>query len=196
MHAQLDSLRGRGVGMLETPGELLAGRPACNAGILVVEDDPGDALLVREALEGLGVARHLVHVFTDGDEALDFARGAGKSVDTQRVQLILLDLNLAGNGRHGLEILQALKTDAELLTIPVVVLSSSRHPADIAGSYALHANAYVVKPVDLDGWSATIASVHGMFLRYAELAPDAETFHQADHPVLGAHAAHAQPRGA
>lgn len=182
--------------MSDVARELLPGRPDGDAGILVVDDDPGDALLAQEALEGLGVARQVVHAFADGDEALAFARGAGKSAHRLRVQLILLDLNLAGNGRHGLEILKAFKTDAELMTIPVVVMSSSRHPADIAGSYALHANAYVVKPVDLDGWSATIASVHDMFLRCAEPAPDAEAFHSADHPVLGAYAVQAPPAGA
>ncbi|HEY7323878.1 MAG TPA: response regulator, partial [Streptosporangiaceae bacterium] len=123
--------------MADVARELLSGRPDDSAGILVVDDDPGDALLAQEALEGLGVPGPLVHVFADGDEALAFARGAVKSADTLRVQLILLDLNLAGNGRHGLEILKAFKTDTELMAIPVVVMSSSRHPADIAGSYAL-----------------------------------------------------------
>jgi CheY-like chemotaxis protein len=175
--------------MSDMAREPLTGRPDGNGGIVIVDDDPGDALLALEALEGLGVPHQVVQVFADGEEALAFARGAVKSADTPRVRLILLDLNLAGNGRHGLEILRDFKTDAELMSIPVVVMSSSRHPADIAGSYASHANAYVVKPADLDGWSATIASVHGMFLRCAEPAPDAETFHAADHPLLGAHAA-------
>jgi CheY-like chemotaxis protein len=167
----------------------LDGRLHGDVGVLVVDDDLGDALLVQEALESLGVARRLVRVVSNGDEALVNARAAGKSADDAGVRLILLDLNLAGH-QHGLEVLKALKTDAELLTIPVVVLSSSRHPADIAGSYALHANAYVVKPVSLDDWNAMIASVHSMFLRHAEPAPDAETFSAADHPVLGAHSEH------
>lgn len=182
--------------MSDVARERSSGRPGGSGSIVIVDDDPGDALLAQEALEGLGVPRHVMYVFADGEETLAFARGAVKPADTLRVQLILLDLNLAGNGRHGLEILKDFKTDAELMTIPVVVMSSSRHPADIAGSYALHANAYVVKPADLDGWSATIASVHAMFLRCAEPAPDAETFHSADHPVLGAHAVPALPAGA
>lgn len=163
--------------------------------VLVVDDDSGDSLLVQEALEALGVARAMIHAVEDGDQAIVIARGArdaGNSAGEAPVQLILLDLNLAGH-RHGLQILKTLKSDADLLAIPVVVLSSSRHPADIAGSYALHANAYVVKPVDLDDWNAMIASVHSMFLRYAEPAPDGLSFHAEDHPVLGAHHEDADP---
>jgi CheY-like chemotaxis protein len=154
--------------------------------VLVVDDDSGDSLLAQEALEALGVARGMIHAVKDGDQAVVIARDAGNPAGAAPVQLILLDLNLAGH-RHGLQILKTLKSDADLLAIPVVVLSSSRHPADIAGSYALHANAYVVKPVDLDDWNAMIASVHSMFLRYAEPAPDGLSFRAEDHPVLGAH---------
>jgi CheY-like chemotaxis protein len=153
--------------------------------VLVVDDDCGDCLLIQEALEALGVARGMIRAVDDGDQAVVIAREAGNSAAEARVQLILLDLNLAGH-RHGLQVLQTLKSDADLHAIPVVVLSSSRHPADIAGSYALHANAYVVKPVDLDDWNAMIGSVHAMFLRYAEPAPGGLSFRVEDHPVLGA----------
>lgn len=172
--------------------EKLAERREYGDRVLVVDDDRGDSLLVQEALKALGLACDRIHAVEDGDQAVGIARDAGNSAGATPVQLILLDLNLAGH-RHGLQILKTLKSDADLLGIPVVVLSSSRHPADIAGSYALHANAYVVKPVDLDDWNAMIASVHSMFLRYAEPTPAGLRFRAEDHPVLGARHEDADP---
>jgi CheY-like chemotaxis protein len=149
--------------------------------ILVVDDDPGDALLVQEAFAWphSGLPRR-AHIASDGGQALRFVRRSGEYTDAPRPRLILLDLNL--NGLNGLEVLAELKTDETLMTIPVVVLSSSRHPTDIQRSYALHANVYVVKPVDLDEFGAVIRSIDSCFLRVAEPAPEGQ--HDREHPAM------------
>lgn len=96
--------------------EKLAERRAYGDRVLVVDDDRGDSLLVQEALKALGVARGMIHAVEDGDQAVGIARDAGNSAGAAPVQLILLDLNLAGH-RHGLQIPKTLKSDAELLGI-------------------------------------------------------------------------------
>lgn len=150
--------------------------------ILLVEDDPGDAILVQEALAQTsnGTAPRC-HVASDGEQALRFMRQTGEFADAPRPRLILLDLNLAGV--HGLELLADLKADEDLRTIPVVVLSSSSHPADISRSYVLHANAYVVKPVGLDEFANVIKNIATTFVQVAEPAPPREIVH----PVLSGH---------
>jgi CheY-like chemotaxis protein len=100
-----------------------------------------------------------------------------------RPRLILLDLSLGA--MHGLELLARLKGDDELKTIPVVVLSSSRHPADIHHSYAQHASAYIVKPVNLDDFSYMIKTIDACFLRLAEPAPARQHGDSRQHPVPG-----------
>jgi CheY-like chemotaxis protein len=152
------------------------------ANVLLVEDDAGDALLVREALDRGHDAGHRCHLVGDGDAALRFARQSGEFADAPRPRLILLDLNLPG--LSGLEVLGSLKSDDELRTIPVVVLSSSRHPADVSRSYRLHANAYIVKPVDLDDFVSMIAAVDACFLRQAEPAPEPDEMPGTEHPVI------------
>jgi CheY-like chemotaxis protein len=152
-----------------------------SADVLIIEDDPGDALLVRESF-ALSDAARRCHVAVEGQEALGFLRRSGEHVGAPRPRLILLDLNL--EGIHGLEVLAELKSDDDLKSIPVVVLSSSRHPADVARSYALHANAYMVKPVELDEFSAMIRTIDMCFLRLAAVPEAGQSSLSAAHPVI------------
>jgi CheY-like chemotaxis protein len=136
--------------------------------VLLVEDDPGEALLVQEALAGSDGKARRCHVAADGDSAVQFLWRQNEFADAPRPRLILLDLNLGA--MHGLQILARLKADEQLRTIPVVVLSSSRHPADIHHSYAQQASVYIVKPVDLDDFVYVINVIDDCFLRLGESA--------------------------
>jgi CheY-like chemotaxis protein len=136
--------------------------------VLMVEDDPGDALMVRESFAQAG--RHnRFHVVPDGHQALQFLRQAGEHAGAPRPGLILLDLNLPG--LHGLDVLAQIKADPELRIIPVVILSSSRHPGDIRRSYEMHANAYIVKPTDFDGFDDMIKRIDACFLGLIQPPP-------------------------
>ena len=146
----------------------MAGRGAPEPVVLLVEDDPGDVMMISEAFEESKQCGELYAV-GDGEQALNFLRRAGGFTNAPRPGLILLDLSLPG--RDGLEILAEVKTDADLLTIPVVVLTSSRSPKDIQRCYSLHANAYVTKPKDFDGMSEVIRRIAVCFLDLIEL-PD------------------------
>jgi CheY-like chemotaxis protein len=152
-----------------------------SADVLIIEDDPGDALLVTESF-AQGDAPRRCHVAVEAQQALRFLRRSGEHAGAPRPRLILLDLNLEGT--HGLEVLAELKSDDDLKSIPVVVLSSSRHPADVARSYALHANAYMVKPVELDDFSAMIRTIDICFLRLAAVPEADENSSYAAHPVV------------
>jgi len=129
--------------------------------VLMVEDDPGDALMVRESFAHAGKNSRF-HVVPDGDEALRFLRRSGEYGAAPRPGLVLLDLNLPR--LHGLGVLAQIKADPDLRIIPVIVLSASQDPADISHSYELHANAYIVKPRDFDGFTAMIKQVDACFL--------------------------------
>src|ERR1043166_8207257 len=120
-----------------------AGKPI---DILLVEDNPGDIELTKEALED-GKVRNNLHTVGDGVEALAFLRREGMYADVPRPDLILLDLNLPKKG--GREVLAEIKQDEELRRIPVVILTGSQAEQDIVESYNLHANCYITKPVDL-----------------------------------------------
>ena len=146
----------------------MAERDAPQPVVLLVEDDPGEVVMIREAFEESKQHSEL-HAVSDGEQALNFLRRAAGFTNAPRPGLILLDLSLPG--RDGLEILAEVKTDADLLTIPVVVLTSSRSPKDIKQCYSLHANAYVTKPKDFDGLSETIRQIAACFLDLIEL-PD------------------------
>lgn len=124
--------------------------------ILLVEDSPTDALLTREALEQSKIINQLHHV-ENGVEALAFLRGAAPYAGMPRPDLILLDLNLPK--KSGIEVLQEIKMDEDLRIIPVVVLTTSKSEEDIVKSYDLHANCYIVKPVDFDKFTAVIQSI-------------------------------------
>ncbi len=138
------------------------------ADVLLVEDDAGDVLLTTEAFEHHR-AHDTLHVVSDGEQAMQFLRRAGEFAGVPRPGLILLDLNLPR--RTGLEVLADLKADDDLHSIPVVVLTTSQAEEDIVRSYALHANAYVSKPVDFQLFTEAIRQINDFFLTLAEL-PD------------------------
>lgn len=128
--------------------------------ILLVEDDDADAYLIQDALEANGIPRSVTQV-GDGVEALKYLRGSA----APRPDLIVLDLNMPRMDGH--ELLGVLKTDEDLRTIPVVVLSTSSSPDDVHGAYHRHANAYVTKPVTLDDFTSAVTSIDDFFLRTA-----------------------------
>ncbi|MQS06718.1 response regulator [Streptomyces sp. IF17] len=134
--------------------------------VLLVEDDPGDELMTREAFEDNKIGNTL-HVVRDGEEALDFLYRRGAHPDAPRPDLILLDLNLPKY--DGRQVLQQIKSDAELAHIPVVVLTTSAAEEDILRSYKLHANAYVTKPVDLDQFIAAVRQIDDFFVQVVRL---------------------------
>ncbi len=136
------------------------------ADVLLVEDDPGDVLMTREAFDHYHVPNTL-HVVGDGEQALEFLHRSGAYGDAPRPTLILLDLNLPR--RNGLEVLADLKGDRQLMSIPVVVLTTSRAQEDILRSYALHANAYVSKPVDFERFDHAIRDISRFYLQLAQL---------------------------
>ena len=129
--------------------------------VLMVEDDEGDVLMTREAFDYYKI-RNRLHVVTDGEQALQFLRRTGAHADAPRPGLILLDVNLPR--RNGLEVLAELKQDPDLLMIPVVMLTTSRAEQDILRSYALHANAFVSKPVDFEHFVDAIRQIDHFFL--------------------------------
>jgi len=134
--------------------------------VLLVEDDPGDVLMTREAFE---VSRmpNTLHVVGDGEQAMHFLRKTNDFTGAPRPALILLDLNLPR--RNGLEVLAELKADNDLLTIPVVILTTSQAESDIVASYRLHANAYITKPPSFDLFTEAIRRVDDFFLTLVEL---------------------------
>ena len=134
------------------------------AEVLLVEDDPGDVLLTREAFAEHHQGAQL-HVVGDGEEAMRFVCRTGDFAGAPRPALVLLDLNLPRRG--GLEVLAGLKADPDLRTIPVVVLTTSKAEHDIQCSYQLHTNAYIVKPIDADQFSEAIWQIDGFFLTLA-----------------------------
>ncbi len=136
--------------------------------ILLVEDSPGDVRLTQEAFRDAKVRNNL-HVAKDGEEAMAFLRRKGKHADSPRPGLILLDLNLPK--KDGRAILAEIKEDDSLKTIPVVVLTTSSVEADILKSYQLHANCYITKPVNLDGFAKVIQSVDSFWLSIVQLPP-------------------------
>ncbi|MET7573241.1 response regulator [Streptomyces sp. NPDC005492] len=134
--------------------------------VLLVEDDPGDELMTREAFEDNRIGNTL-HVVRDGEEALDFLYKRGEHTDAPQPDLILLDLNLPKY--DGRQVLEKIKSDPELVHIPVVVLTTSSAEEDILRSYKLHANAYVTKPVDLDQFIAAVRQIDDFFVQVVRL---------------------------
>jgi CheY-like chemotaxis protein len=134
--------------------------------VLLVEDDAGDVLMTREAFEHYKI-RNTLHVVTDGEQALQFVRQQGEYAGAPRPGLIMLDLNLPR--RDGLEVLSELKADPELRLIPVVILTTSQAEEDIIRSYALHANAYVTKPVDFERFIEVIRQIDNFFITVVKL---------------------------
>lgn len=135
--------------------------------ILLVEDNPGDARLTREALRDARVRNNL-HVALDGVEALAFLRRQGKYAAVPSPDLILLDLNLPK--KDGREVLDEIKRDDHFRHIPVVILTTSQAEKDIIESYRLRANAYVTKPVALEQFLEVVQSIEHFWLEIVKLA--------------------------
>ena len=139
--------------------------------LLLVEDSPGDVRLTMEALKEGRVINNLT-VVHDGEEAIALLRRQGKYANAARPDLILLDLNLPR--KSGLELLAEIKADPSLQQIPVVVLTTSRAEQDILRTYELHANCYIVKPVDLDQFIDVVQSIKNFWLAVVVLPPREE----------------------
>jgi CheY-like chemotaxis protein len=133
--------------------------------VLLVEDDPGDVLMTREAFDEY--LHNRLDVVTDGAEALSYLRNEGQYADAPRPDLILLDLNLPR--RDGREVLAEVKADPSLSAIPVIVLTTSQAEEDVLRSYQLHANAYVTKPVDFDRFIDAIKQIDHFFVSVVQL---------------------------
>ena len=137
--------------------------------ILLVEDNPGDVRLTKEALKEGKVYSNL-HTVKDGVEAMEFLRKKGKYKDVPRPDIILLDLNLPK--KDGREVLQEIKTDEALKRIPVVVLTTSKAEEDVVRTYNLHANCYVTKPVDLEKFMVVVKTIDSFWLTVVTLPPN------------------------
>ena len=136
--------------------------------ILLIEDNPGDARLAVEALKDSKVSNNLYHV-RDGVEAMQFLHGQGEYNDAPHPDLILLDLNLPR--KDGREVLAEIKEDPRLRLIPVVVMTSSEAERDLVRTYDLHANAYIIKPMDLNGFADVVQGVRDFWLSIVRLPP-------------------------
>jgi CheY-like chemotaxis protein len=134
--------------------------------VLLVEDDPGDVVLTKEAFEDNKVSNKL-SIVSDGEEAMRFLRREGDYADAPRPDLVLLDLNLPR--MDGRQVLEEIKADETLRTIPVVVLTTSEAEEDIIRSYRLHANAYVTKPVDFDQFIKVVRQIDDFFVSVVKL---------------------------
>ena len=137
--------------------------------ILLVEDNPGDERLTREALKEGKVYSNL-HWVKDGVEAMEFLRRQGKYSSVPRPDIILLDLNLPK--KDGREVLHDIKNDDALKRIPVVVLTTSKAEEDVLRTYNLHANCYVTKPVDLEKFIVVVKSIDVFWLTVVTLPPN------------------------
>lgn len=136
--------------------------------VLLVEDDPGDVVLIQEAFEHNKVQNRLA-IVSDGVEAVAYLRRDGEFADAPRPDLVLLDLNLPR--KDGREVLAEIKADDDLAAIPVVVLTTSEAEEDILRSYKLHANAYVSKPVDFDRFIEVVRQIDEFFVSVVKLPP-------------------------
>ena len=134
--------------------------------ILLVEDNPGDARLTKEALREAKVRNTLNHV-ENGIEALAFLRQEGEYADAPRPDLVFLDLNLPR--MDGREVLREIKNAPDLRRIPVVILTSSGAEQDILSTYELHANCYITKPVDMQGFLTVVKSVENFWFSVVKL---------------------------
>jgi two-component system, chemotaxis family, response regulator Rcp1 len=137
--------------------------------VLLVEDSPGDVRLTQEALKDAKVHINL-RVVRDGIDAMAFLMREGEYATAPRPDLILLDLNLPK--KDGREVLREIKENQELKSIPVVILTTSASEADILRSYLLHANCYITKPVNLDGFLTVVKSIDSFWLSVVKLPPN------------------------
>jgi chemotaxis family two-component system response regulator Rcp1 len=138
--------------------------------VLLVEDSPGDVRLTREALKD-AKAQISLHVASDGIEAMEFLEREGIHADAPRPDLVLLDLNLPR--KDGREVLKEIKESPTLKSIPVVILTTSASETDVLHSYQLHANCYISKPVDLEGFLKVVRSIDNFWLSVVKLPHEA-----------------------
>lgn len=136
--------------------------------VLLVEDDPGDVLLIREAFADQKVG-NVLSVVSDGVEAMKFVRGEGEYAERERPDLVLLDLNLPR--KSGAEVLAEIKGDPQLSMIPVIVLTTSEAEEDVLHSYKMHANAYITKPVDFERFREIVHQIDDFFIGIVKLPP-------------------------
>jgi CheY-like chemotaxis protein len=134
--------------------------------ILLVEDNPGDVRLTREALKEDKVRNNL-HVVEDGLAAMEWLYHKGKYADAPRPDIILLDLNLPK--KDGREVLSEIKTDNDLKRIPVVVLTTSKAEEDVLRAYSFNANCYITKPVDLEQFIRVVKAIEEFWLTIVKL---------------------------
>jgi len=134
--------------------------------VLLVEDDPGDVLMTREAFDDYKI-NNTLHVVDNGVDAVSFLRREGEYTDAPIPDLILLDLNLPR--MDGREVLAEVKNDPRLCSIPVVVLTTSQAEEDVLRSYQLHANAYVSKPVDFEQFINVVRQIDDFFVTVVRL---------------------------
>ena len=134
--------------------------------ILLVEDNPGDARLTREAF-AQGTVRTNMHHARDGEQAIAFLRRQDGFTDAPTPDLVILDLNLPRRG--GREVLEDIKTDPALRQIPVVVLTSSQAPEDVLHSYRQHANCFITKPGDLETLIHVAQSIEQFWFKLVKL---------------------------
>jgi two-component system, chemotaxis family, response regulator Rcp1 len=137
--------------------------------VLLVEDSPGDVRLTQEALKDAKVHINL-RVVRDGIDAMAFLMREGEYATAFRPDLILLDLNLPR--KDGRQVLKEIKENPALKSIPVVILTTSASEADILRSYLLHANCYITKPVNLDGFITVVKSIDSFWLSIVKLPPN------------------------
>ncbi len=138
--------------------------------ILLVEDNPGDVRLTKEALKD-GKVKNDLKVVRDGEEAMKFLSRKGEYKNEKLPDLILLDLNLPK--KDGREVLTEIKTDNELKHIPVVILTTSKAEEDILKTYNHHANCYITKPVDFDRFFEVIKTIENFWFQIVKLPPRA-----------------------
>jgi two-component system, chemotaxis family, response regulator Rcp1 len=136
--------------------------------ILLVEDNPGDTRLIQEALRDGKILNQLSTV-ADGQAAMDFLHKQGRYAQARRPELILLDLNLPR--KDGREVLREVKTDPNLRSIPIVIITSSPVEEDILKSYNAHANCYITKPLDLHKFITVVKSIEDFWLSIVKLPP-------------------------
>lgn len=140
--------------------------------VLLVEDNPADVRLTREAFKATSAPCRL-HVVGEGEAAVSFLMKRGPYANAVKPDLILLDLNLPK--KDGRQVLNEIKQDPELRSIPVIVLTTSSDPRDITAAYRLHANCYLQKPVDLQDFLAMVRSIEQFWLRLCSLPGRSES---------------------
>ena len=136
--------------------------------VLVVEDNIGDVVLIKDAMERSGIETNL-NVADDGDMAMAYLQREGQFTDATRPDLIILDLNLPG--KNGREVLAEIKADDTLKAIPVIVFTTSDAASDIGMAYSLGANCYLTKPMDLESYTDVVIAIDRFWFKLAKLPP-------------------------